>query len=185
MSADHVTGKVVVVTGAAGGFGRLVCQKAAAKGAKVFGLDVNWDGLKETYNTVKDAGGDINVRIADVTDLTSMKEAIAEAVAAYGAVDVMINNAGTMPLAFFSDHEKAIPAWHKCIDINIKGGCSVELMFRDEGINSLVPWLPGVLNGIVSVYDQMIKQGRGHVINLSSIYGESPLITIPSYLITP
>jgi len=54
-----------------------------------------------------------------------------------------------MPLAFFSDHKEALPKWHQCIDINIKG----------------------VLNGMVAVYDQMQVQGRGHIINISSVAG--------------
>ena len=61
----------------------------------------------------------------------------------------MVNNAGVMPLAFFADHAVAHEAWDRAIDINIKG----------------------VLNGINAVYDQMIEQGRGHVVNISSIYG--------------
>ena len=65
----------------------------------------------------------------------------------------MINNAGVMPLAFYADHAKAAEAWSRCIDINIKG----------------------VLNGIMAVHDQMIAQGRGHIINLSSIYGNFPV----------
>ena len=66
----------------------------------------------------------------------------------------MINNAGIMPLAFFSDHDQAADAWERCVDINFKG----------------------VLNGITAVYDQMIKQGRGHIVNLSSIYGNFPVV---------
>jgi NADP-dependent 3-hydroxy acid dehydrogenase YdfG len=60
----------------------------------------------------------------------------------------MVNNAGVMPLAFFADHEQAHEAWSRCIDINFKG----------------------VLNGICAVHDQMIVQGRGHVVNIASIY---------------
>ncbi len=65
----------------------------------------------------------------------------------------MINNAGIMPLAFFSDHAEAHAAWLRCIDINIKG----------------------VLNGQVAAYDTMIEQGRGHIVNVSSIYGNFPV----------
>jgi NADP-dependent 3-hydroxy acid dehydrogenase YdfG len=66
----------------------------------------------------------------------------------FGAIDVQVNNAGVMPLAFFADHQQASSAWARCIDINIKG----------------------VVNGIAAVYDQMISPGHGHIINLSSIY---------------
>jgi NADP-dependent 3-hydroxy acid dehydrogenase YdfG len=66
----------------------------------------------------------------------------------------MLNNAGVMPLAFFSDHGVAAEACDRCIDINIKG----------------------VLHGICAVHDQMISQGQGHVINVSSIYGNFPVV---------
>jgi NADP-dependent 3-hydroxy acid dehydrogenase YdfG len=58
-----------------------------------------------------------------------------------------------MPLAFYADHARALEAWQRCLDVNVKG----------------------VLHGIVAVYDQMLAQGRGHVINLSSIYGNAPV----------
>ncbi|MBV1687339.1 SDR family NAD(P)-dependent oxidoreductase [Novosphingobium sp. G106] len=87
--------------------------------------------------------------IADVTSIEDMRSAAAAAVAAYGAIDVMVNNAGIMPLAFIADHASALPAWERCIDINFKG----------------------VMNGCIAVHDQMMAQGRGHIINLSSIYG--------------
>jgi len=58
-----------------------------------------------------------------------------------------------MPLAFYADHEAAADAWDRCIDINIKG----------------------VLHGIIAVHDQMISQGRGQVVNISSVYGNAPV----------
>lgn len=151
--SDHVKGKTVVVTGAAGGFGRLICQKAAARGANLVCGDVNEAGLAETVTLVREAGGAASGLKTDVTDLAQMKALVARAVDTYGEIDVMINNAGVMPLAFFSDHEAAHGAWTRCIDINIKG----------------------VMNGIVAAYDPMMKQGRGHVINISSIYGNYPV----------
>lgn len=157
--SDHVKGKTVVVTGAAGGFGRLICQKAAARGANLFCGDVNEAGLAETVTLVREAGGAASGLKTDVTDLAQMKALVARAVDTYGAIDVMINNAGVMPLAFFSDHEAAHGAWTRCIDINIKG----------------------VMNGIIAAYDPMMKQGRGHVINISSIYGNFPVIGAAVY----
>lgn len=150
--ANYVEGKTIVVTGAAGGFGALVCQKAAALGANVIASDVNVDALDEMVEQVSNAGGRIEAVVADVTDREQMHHLAASAVDHFGSLEVMVNNAGIMPLAFHADHAAAAEAWDKCIDINFKG----------------------VLNGIAAVHDQMIRQGRGHVINIASIYGNYP-----------
>lgn len=147
---NHLQDKVVVVTGAASGFGRLVSEKCIARGATVYGLDVDASGLSALQAAVPAV---VTVP-TDVTDLAQVQAAVRQAVADQGRVDVMINNAGTMPLAFFADHAQAMQAWTRCLDINVKG----------------------VLNGIAAVYDQMIDQGRGQVINLSSIYGNFPVV---------
>ncbi len=151
---NHVTDKVIIITGAASGFGRLVSQKATALGAHVVGGDIDGDALAETAALIAAAGGSMATRITDVTRLADMQALVATAVERFGRVDVLVNNAGTMPLAFFADHDKATAAWERCIDINIKG----------------------VLYGILAVHDQMIAQGRGHVVNLSSIYGNFPVV---------
>jgi NADP-dependent 3-hydroxy acid dehydrogenase YdfG len=150
---DHIENKVVVITGAGGGFGRLVAQKAAARGAKVVLGDINAAGLAETRAAIEAAGGVCRTLRTDVTQLGDMQALAGLAVSEFGALDVMLNNAGIMPLAFYADHEKAGAAWTRCIDINIKG----------------------VLHGIMAVHDQMIAQGRGHVVNISSIYGNFPV----------
>ncbi len=156
---DHVRGKTIVVTGAAGGFGRLVARKAAARGANLVCGDVNEEGLAETVKLIAEAGGTASAKTTDVTDLAAMKALVSHAVNTHGEIDVMINNAGVMPLAFFADHEAAAAAWGKCIDINIKG----------------------VMNGIIAAYDPMMAQGRGHVINISSIYGNFPVLGAAVY----
>jgi NADP-dependent 3-hydroxy acid dehydrogenase YdfG len=147
--AGHLAGKVVLITGAANGFGRLIARKCAAGGARVVGVDVDSDGLSQLVDGIRESGGQALAQVADVTDMAAMQAAAHRAVEAFGAVDVLVNNAGVMPLAYFADHEKAWQRWHQAIDINIKG----------------------VVNGIAAVYDQMIAQGRGQVVNISSIYG--------------
>lgn len=153
-ATDHVHDKVILITGAGSGFGRLVATQAAARGAKLVCADVNEDTARQTAGAIRDAGGQAHAVCADVTAIDELRAAVRLALEHFGRVDVMVNNAGTMPLAFFSDHERALQAWHRCIDINIKG----------------------VLNGIVAVHDAMLAQGRGHVINLSSIYGNFPVV---------
>ena len=153
MSQDnHLDGKVIVITGAGSGFGQLVSEKAAAMGASIVASDVNQEALDVVVAGIKADGGAAIAVAADVTDRAQMQVLAEDAVAEFGAIDVMLNNAGIMPLAFYADHKNAADAWEKCIDINFKG----------------------VLNGITAVYDQMISQGRGHVINISSIYGNYP-----------
>ncbi len=149
----HIEGRTVIITGAASGFGRLVAQRVGAAGGNVVGVDIDEAELHTTVESVESAGGNALAAPADVTDLPQMHEVAATAVERFGAIDVIVNNAGVMPLAFYSDHAEAAGAWSRCIDINIKG----------------------VLNGIIAVHDQMVAQGRGHVINLSSIYGNHPV----------
>jgi NADP-dependent 3-hydroxy acid dehydrogenase YdfG len=131
---SYVEGKVAVVTGGASGFGKLVSAMLRERGATVVGFDLTPDN---------------GCTVVDVTDGAAMLAAVNDVAAAHGRVDVMVNNAGIMPLAFFADHAQAADAWDRCIDINLKG----------------------VVHGISAVYDHMIRQGSGHVVNIASIYG--------------
>jgi NADP-dependent 3-hydroxy acid dehydrogenase YdfG len=149
--SQYLKDKVVIVTGAASGFGKLISEKCAAGGAKVVGVDVNAEGLNEVVDGIRAAGFDGTAHVADVTDMAQVKAAAQHAVDTFDSIDVLVNNAGVMPLAYFADHERAWEKWHKAIDINIKG----------------------VVNGISAVYDQMIEQGRGQVVNISSIFGNA------------
>jgi NADP-dependent 3-hydroxy acid dehydrogenase YdfG len=150
---DHLTGKSIVITGAGGGFGRLVSLKAAARGAQITCGDIDLAAAEAVVAEVKAAGGTAQAVRVDVTRLAEVKALVGQAIAAFGRIDVMINNAGIMPLAFIADHQAAYDAWERCIDINIKG----------------------VLNGMVAAHDAMIAAGRGQVVNISSIYGNFPV----------
>lgn len=148
-SPSRLADRVIIVTGAASGFGREVMTRAAERGAHVIGGDVNAAALAELVAGLRERGLAADGRPADVSEEADMRALAAFAVERFGRIDVIVNNAGVMPLAFFSDHAAAAGAWRKAIDINLKG----------------------VVNGIAAVYDQMIAQGRGHVVNISSTYG--------------
>jgi NADP-dependent 3-hydroxy acid dehydrogenase YdfG len=150
--ADYVKGKVIVITGAGSGFGRLIAESTAARGARVVGADINPDGLAEIQSAIGTSGTFI-AEVADVTERDQVNRLAQNVIGNFGAIDVLINGAGTMPLTFYADHRDAWKAWDQCIDTNIKG----------------------VLHGITAVYDQMIAQGRGHIVNISSIYGNFPV----------
>lgn len=149
----YIQDRVVMVTGGGGGFGRLICEKAAALGARIVCTDIDEAGLTGTAASVLAAGGRILHQRADVTALSDLRAAVTAGVREFGRIDVLVNNAGIMPLAFWRDHEAAAQAWSRCIDINIKG----------------------VMNGVMAIHDQMIAQGQGQVINISSIYGNFPV----------
>lgn len=147
----HLAGRVVVVTGAGGGFGKLVAELSAARGARAVIGDIDADAAEAVAEGIRASGGEAEAVAVDVRHPEQVQALAQRAVDRFGAVDVMVNNAGTMPLAFLADHQDAWEAWDRCIDINFKG----------------------VLNGICAVHDHMIEQGRGHVVNISSIYGNA------------
>lgn len=150
---NYVEGKVIIITGASSGFGVLTAKRAAEMGGKVVLAARSEDKLRAAVDEIKAAGGEASYVLTDVTKKADVFAMAKFAVDTYGAIDVLVNNAGTMPLAFFSDHEKALDKWEECIDISIKG----------------------TMYGISAVYDQMIKQGRGQVVNISSIYANFPV----------
>jgi NADP-dependent 3-hydroxy acid dehydrogenase YdfG len=148
---SHLQGKTMVITGAAGGFGRLVAEMSLECGANVVGLDVDGEAVARAFTELATDGRAAVGMRADVTDAAQVQQAVDAAVDRFGRVDVLVNNAGVMPNAFFADHDRALPAWDRCIDINLKG----------------------VLHGVCAVYDHMIRQGQGHIVNISSIYGNT------------
>jgi len=151
MSSSYLAGRVVLVTGAAQGFGQLISRRAAELGAHVVGADIDAHRLAKLVAALTDDGLTALGVAADVTQPDDMRHLVDQTIATYGAVDILVNNAGLMPLSFFADHEHALDAWSMAIDVNIKG----------------------TLNGIAAVYDRMLAQGRGHVVNISSIYGNA------------
>lgn len=150
---NYVEGKVIIITGASSGFGKLTAKRAAEMGGKIVLAARSEEKLKETVAEIKAAGGEASYIVTDVAKKDDVFAMAKFAIDTYGRIDVLVNNAGTMPLAFFSEHEQALDKWEQCIDISIKG----------------------TIFGISAVYDQMIKQGQGQVINVSSIYANFPV----------
>lgn len=105
------------------------------------------DRLVELKKEIEDAGGHAAYKVTDVTSADEMK-ALAEAtITEFGQIDVMLNNAGLMPLSFLN--KLKIDEWDQMVDVNIKG----------------------VLYGIAAVLPHMEERKEGHIINISSVAG--------------
>lgn len=148
---NYIQDKVIIITGAASGFGRVLSRRTAEMGAKVICADINEAGLKETVEIVRGIGGSCEYIVTDVSKKDQTDAMAKLAIDTYGRIDILINSAGTMPICFYSDHEIAWQAWERCIDTNIKG----------------------TVFAMGSVYDQMKAQGAGHIVNFSSIHAIS------------
>ena len=146
---NYIKDKVIIVTGASSGFGKYTAMKAAELGGKVVLAARRDNLLKEICDGNRAKGGEASYIKTDLRDQRQVEDMAQFAIDTYGAIDILVNDAGTMPLGFLSQHKFAMQAWEECIDTSIKG----------------------TLYATAAVYDQMIKQGHGHVINVSSILG--------------
>jgi NADP-dependent 3-hydroxy acid dehydrogenase YdfG len=152
--------KVVLVTGASSGIGAGIARHLAAQGARVMLGARRTDRLAALVTEIEAAGGTARAQELDVTD-PAMVEAFADAaMAAWGRVDVIVNNAGIMPLSMMS--ALRVAEWDRMVDVNIKG----------------------VLNGLAAVLPGMLAQGSGHIINIGSVGALSVAPTAAVYCAT-
>lgn len=112
-------GRVAFITGAGSGVGRATMAHFAAAGARVFGVDVNREGLSETVRGVQEAGGAANGVHCDVAERASVDAAVARAVETFGGVDVLVNAAGIGGFKRFEEVDGA--DWARTIAVNLTG----------------------------------------------------------------
>ncbi len=147
MIAENIEGKVVVITGASSGLGEATARLLSSEGATVVLAARRADRITALAGELKGKGGKALAVATDVTDRQQVKELVDKAVDTYGRVDVMLNNAGLMPLAPLE--KLKTEEWDQMIDVNLKG----------------------VLYGIAAALPYMKQQKSGHLINVSSVYG--------------
>lgn len=141
----NIAEKVILITGASSGIGAGIARELGASGARLLLGARRTDRLDALAAEIRAAGGTAEVEELDVTDRAAMSRFAQVALDRWGRNDVLVNNAGIMPLSPLAAGK--CDEWDRMIDVNVKG----------------------VLWGIAAVQPQMQKQGFGQIINIGSI----------------
>src|SRR5580693_7244923 len=139
-----IGGKVVAITGASSGIGEATASLLAERGAKVILGARNPDRLDAVTARISAAGGEAVTKATDVSSRGDLMEFVSLATATYGQLDVLVSNAGIMPVSPFD--ELRVDDWEAMVDVNLKG----------------------VLFGIAAALPVFRRQGFGHFVNTAS-----------------
>jgi NADP-dependent 3-hydroxy acid dehydrogenase YdfG len=155
--AERIAGKVVAITGGARGIGRATAEALAGAGARVAVGDVDDALARSTADAI--GRGTLGLAL-DVTKRASFAAFLDATEARLGALDVLVNNAGIMPLGPFLDEDDATA--RRLVDVNVHG----------------------VLIGMKLALPRMLARGRGHVVNVASMAGKGGFPGIATYCAT-
>jgi NADP-dependent 3-hydroxy acid dehydrogenase YdfG len=137
--------KVIAITGASSGIGEATARYLAAKGAKIVMGARRVEYLQSIADEIQGSGGEVRFMPLDVTQKEQLVEFVQFAQAQFGRVDVLVSNAGIMPLSLLE--QLKVEEWDKTIDVNLKG----------------------VLYGIAATLPIFKAQNSGHFINITSV----------------
>ena len=146
-SLQTLAGKVIIITGASSGLGEVTARHLAARGATLVLAARRIEKLQALVAELEAGGVQAMAQATDVTDAAQVQALADAALKRFGRIDVLINNAGIMPLAPLA--KLKVDEWSRMIDVNIKG----------------------VLHGIAAVLPAMTAQAEGHIINIASVAG--------------
>lgn len=155
-----IAGKVVAITGASSGIGEATALRLAQHGAILALGARRTDRLEAIATRIRKEGGDVFVQALDVTRRDDVEAFVNATIARFGRVDVLVNNAGVMPLSRMADLK--VDEWDRMVDVNVKG----------------------VLYGIGAVLPSMNERGAGQIINVSSVAGRQVFATAAVYCAT-
>lgn len=150
------TPKVVAITGASSGIGEATARRLAADGHRLLLGARRTDRLETLAKELTAAGGTASFQQLDVTDSADVRAFVTAARERYGRVDVLVNNAGVMPLSPLE--ALRTEEWDRMIDVNLRG----------------------VLHGVAAALPLMRAQGGGHFVNIASVgaYEVSPTAAV-------
>ncbi|WP_020075823.1 SDR family NAD(P)-dependent oxidoreductase [Cryocola sp. 340MFSha3.1] len=117
--SNALTGTVALVTGASSGIGAATARKLAAEGAAVVLVARRGERLDQVVEQIESNGGVARAVVADITTRAGADSAVEQAVAAFGRLDVLVNNAGAMLVGPFADAPEG--EWERMVDVNILG----------------------------------------------------------------
>ena len=157
---SNIQDKVILITGASSGIGEACARLLAEKGAHLLLGARRSERLEKLVGEIREAGGNAEFRRLDVTSREEMQAFVDFAVARFGRVDVLINNAGVMPLSPLDALK--VGEWDRMIDVNIRG----------------------VLHGIAATLPLMQAQRSGQFVNVASIGAYSVVPTGAVYCAT-
>ncbi len=142
----RLANKVAIITGSAGGMGKAAAELFAREGANIVVTDIAAAEGEETARSIRDAGGRAIFIKANAANEDDVRHMVDAAIAAFGHVDVLYNNAGIMPVEDGSVTDITAATWDRVIDVNLKSAflCS----------KYVIP--------------HMVKQGKGSIINVAS-----------------
>ena len=142
----RLDGKVTIITGGGSGMGRTAAEVFAREGARVVVADFAEPAGEAAVAAVRDAGGEATFVRADVSNEADARGMVQHAVATYGRVDALYNNAGIMPEADHSVIDTDVATWDAVMAVNVRG----------------------VFLGCKYAIPQMLEQGAGSIINVAS-----------------
>ena len=144
---DNFKEKISIVTGAASGIGRALCEELGREKAVVVACDINTEGLQEVTSEIKEAGGQAISAHLDVSQSGDVTNLVNKTSDEYGRIDYIFNNAGISVSGEVRD--MSVEHWQKVVGVN----------------------LMGVVYGTTAAYPLMVKQGSGHIVNIASLAG--------------
>jgi NADP-dependent 3-hydroxy acid dehydrogenase YdfG len=145
--AQGIEGKVVVITGGSSGLGEATARHLAERGATVAIAARRRDRLDGIVADIEKSGGKAKAYQVDVVQKDQVDALVTNVMKDFGRIDVLVNNAGVMPIAPLS--QRRVDEWDQMIDVNVKG----------------------LLYGIAAALPVFEKQQSGHFINLGSVAG--------------